>query len=102
MSYKQIEVLHLGVQLLNEGAPVELMNYGVDVEFVKRVDVLIRSIEEQGCKTFHHNGPLFIGVAVYSLVSGEPRASLPIVVEVLTMSWCRELENILNQNDVTY
>jgi hypothetical protein len=74
---------------LNEVAPVELIDYGVDVEFVKRVGMLIRGIEEEGCKTSHHQGPLLVGVAVYSLVSGEPCTLLPVIVEVLTVSWCR-------------
>jgi hypothetical protein len=64
-----------------------LINYRVDVEFVKRVNMLIRGIEEQGCKAFHHHGTLLVGVAVYSLVSGEPRTSLSVIIEVLAVFW---------------
>jgi hypothetical protein len=75
----------------------------VDVEFVKRVDVLVRGIEEQRCKALHHDGTLLIGVAMNTLVSREPRSMLPVIIEVLAMSWCRMLLNsIFNENEATH
>lgn len=69
---------------------------------MKRLNVLIRGIEEQGSKTFHHHGTLLVGVAVYSLVSREPRALLPVIIEVLAVFWYELSENSLNQNWVTH
>jgi hypothetical protein len=67
---------------------------------MKRMDVLVRSIEEQRCKALHHDGTLLVGVTVYTLVEREARALLPVIIEVLAMSWWRKLVNIhiLNEN----